>query len=236
MGFGRVRLFLVPLDFFQHRDAAGGDPLRDHDIASVVKAGVVRMDKASGSPFGWRSTHLKPVERLLTPLRIVTQLSHHLVGLIQQRDSAMQVRHDHQVTLGVDVRGEKESVQLTEKLAVHIEELQSLVSSVANGKFGLTVARIEPLSVGRLELTVSRTGAADGAEVLGILVVLVNQITAVTIAQEKTAIGREAGIGRPERHLFFVQTSLFLNDLEGLAPNPLTVEVDLGESVLIESW
>ena len=71
-------------------------------------------------------------ERFLAPSLVVAQLSDDFIILVQQSEPSVQVRHQHDIALDVNVGREQETSQSFEVLPVHVEPLESFVGTIAN--------------------------------------------------------------------------------------------------------
>ena len=85
-------------------DPAGGDPFGNEDVALVVKAGVVRVDKLAINPgLGVAAINLLFLSH---PFDIITQPGDDLVLFIEQGHARVQLGHEHQILVGVDIGGQ----------------------------------------------------------------------------------------------------------------------------------
>ena len=81
----------------------------------------------------------------------------------------------------------------------------------------------------RLELAVAAAGTADGAHVFVVFVELMNEIAAVAIAEEISAVGREADVRRAISGAVGILAARLVQFLAPLPPHQFALEVHLGE-------
>ncbi len=113
------------------------------------------MDGFSREPLGALAAHFEVVgQHLLSPCRIVAKMRDYFVILVQQRDAGVQVGHQHDFALNVNVRRKEESVERVEVLAIHIEPLQVFVGPVSDHQLGIAVPIVQPLAVRSFEFAV----------------------------------------------------------------------------------
>src|SRR6202030_2479894 len=82
----------------QFRDASGGDPLGNEDIAVFIETSIVRMDELAGRPAVGLASDLEAVENLFGPLRVITQVIDHFIFFVEQADTGMEVGHQQHFT------------------------------------------------------------------------------------------------------------------------------------------
>ena len=99
-------------DLLELGDSPRIDPLRDINVPVMIEAGVVRMYEPSGKPLVSLIAHAESIQRPFAPLGVVTQMDNHLVILVEQRDSAVEVGYQHELALNIDIGGKEESPQL----------------------------------------------------------------------------------------------------------------------------
>ena len=110
----------------------------------------------------------------------------------------MQVGHQHQIALHVNIGGKEESVERLQVLTIHAKPLKPFVGSVSDDQFGNAVANIQPVSMWRAELSGFASEAAECSDKLIIRVVLKHVMASIAIAQIITTVWSEAGICRSE--------------------------------------
>ncbi len=138
----------------EERDAAGGDPFGDEDVAVLVEAGVVGMDELAVHPALGLGADLEAVEHLLGPLGVVSQVGEDLVVLVEQADPGVEVGDEQDVAADVEMGRERDVVQLADVRAVEGEVLEPGVGAVGDDQAG--VAAGAPVAAG----TAGCTGAA----------------------------------------------------------------------------
>ena len=97
-----------PSNLRQLRHTTANDPFDAEDVAVLVEAGVVRVDESSVLPLGAFASEAG-AQCLGTPLFIVAEVGEDLVVFVQQRNTCVQVGHQHQVTLHIDVSRKQET-------------------------------------------------------------------------------------------------------------------------------
>ena len=141
---------------------------------------------------------LEAVEHLLGPLGVVAQVDDHLVVLVEQRDPGVQVGHQQHVAADVEVgreraRRDRCSWCLPSSVKYCSRALARSATTSCGSRPG---AVVEPEAVRRLELAGLVAGAAEGPDPLGVLVVLMDVVRAVAVADVKAAVGGEGHVGR----------------------------------------
>ena len=120
-------------DMAQKVNPSHGDPFGDINISLVVKAGIMRMDESSVfPPFGLVAQAKVACQYLFAPVGIVPQVGQYLIILVQQGDSRVEVGHDHDCAVGVDICGEQHLVKTTRIVTFSIEILKTGIGPVTN--------------------------------------------------------------------------------------------------------
>src|SRR5690606_34398200 len=114
--------------------AARRHPFHDENVPAPVEAGVVRMDETTLLPAFRLPAHLEAVERLLRPLRIVTEMREHTVVPIEQCNAGVQVGNEKNVVANVEMRGEADFLVERQMLAVQCEVLQAGIGPVGHNE------------------------------------------------------------------------------------------------------
>src|SRR5262245_23067869 len=109
----------------------------------------------------------------------------------------MEIGDEQHLAADVEVGGEEDVVDKAKVLAVEREVLQAGVGPVGDDERRLAArAIVEPLAVGRAHLASIDAGAAEGTYILRILVVLVEVIGAIAVADPEAAVRRKGDVGR----------------------------------------
>ena len=122
-------------------------------------------------------------------LHIVAQTHHGLIFGIQQGDSSLEFRHDHQVLPSVHVCGESISGKRLKIFAIHVENLQRIVRPVRHDNGGLfTRPTINPDAVGGIECAFTISPPAKAGQPFRIFIVPMDVAGTVTVSEEKTTV------------------------------------------------
>ena len=96
------------------RNAARGDPFGYEDIPGVVEAGVMGMDELTVNP----CLSVAAIDAFLfyDAFDVITKLGDNFVSLVEQCNPRVQLGHEHQVLVGVDVCGQAITAESCEVL------------------------------------------------------------------------------------------------------------------------
>ena len=98
-------------DFAQFRHAARFHPFRNKDVPILIKPSIVGVNEFAWLPFVAHAAHFEAGQCDLAPRFVVAELRDDFVVFVEDRHAAVQVGHQQQVALNVDVGGEEEAVE-----------------------------------------------------------------------------------------------------------------------------
>ena len=216
------------LDAHQFSNPTRFDPFDDKDIALGIEAGVVGVNKTSRPPLGAFGAHRKVVAQDFGPPGgILAEMGNDLVVSVQQGHPCMEIGHQHEFPLSINIRWKEKATLGFQMLAVHVKPLESTVGPVGDHQLWDAVAIIQPLAMGSLEFAIRRPFSSDGADKLVILGVFEKSVAAVAITQVIVAIRSKARVGWAEADPGILKDGRF--PLEGSTvtmPKEFTVERD----------
>ena len=187
-------------------------------------------------------------EHRLRPFGIVAQMRDDFVVLIEQRHARVQIGDQQHITANVEVsrethrrvqRGDlRRQTWLTlfvlrdksDVLAIECQVLQSRIRSIGHDQRRLTARPvIEPLTMRRLELPRFGTVAAKRPHPLGVFVVLMNPMRAVSVTDVEAAVGCERNVRRAVWRLRIVVLAGFEQPL--FLPDDLPLQCGLRDEI-----
>lgn len=176
----------------------------------------------------------------LDPLHIGSESRDGLVVFVEDRQAGVKLRDKQQVLPGVDVGRQAVTGLRFEMLSVERQELQRVVSPVADDQLRISfVPVVDPDSVRSREPALAFAGAAEVALPVSVFVEPVYVVRAVAVDQKEVSIRQEGKVRRQEAvsppQLFRIRVLAIGVDSgihrSELLPDGLALERQLGEGL-----
>ena len=188
-------------DLPQLAHAAYLHPFDNKNIASMIETGTVGTDELTRGEVIAREL----ASRHVIARRIVAEVRDDVIVPVHECDTREQVRNYHiAVLVDIEMARRVGAVEEVDVFTFEREALDALIGAVGDIQYWLRTTCIEEDAVRAEKLASILAGAAEGADIFSLAVVLNDVTRTISIANIDIAVGRDGQVCRTELQWFTV--------------------------------